>query len=248
MTPAVHHIEGCEQRGGAVPDVVVSHGATTTLLQWQTRLGSIERLDLALLVDGEHDGMRRGVDVEPDDLSQLGGELRIVGQLGQTRPMRLQTVAAPDALHRADTDALNLGHGGSGPMRCLTRRIGLGRRDHVRHSSGFEARDARRTCLVAQQARDTVGHEAFLPAPHSRFADTRSAHDLSRAAAVRRQQHDLCSPDVLLRSVSVRHDSAQPDTVLGTHCNFDAGAHPADSHFGDAQGILNRTQTSDSIH
>jgi hypothetical protein len=30
--------------------------------------------------------------------------------------------------------------------------------------------------------------------------------------------------------------------------NFDAGAHPADSHCGNVEGILNRTQTSDFIH
>src|SRR5580658_11255233 len=109
MTPAVHHIEGCEQRGGAVPDVVVRHGATAAFLQRQARLGAVERLDLALFIDREHDGMRRRLDVEPDDLLQRAGELRIVGQLEQTRLMRLQPVPAPDALHRADTDALNLG-------------------------------------------------------------------------------------------------------------------------------------------
>jgi hypothetical protein len=38
--------------------------------------------------------MRRRLDVEPDDLSQLAGELRIVGQLEQTDPMRLQRVRA----------------------------------------------------------------------------------------------------------------------------------------------------------
>jgi hypothetical protein len=31
------------------------------------------------------------------------------------------TVSAPDALHRTDADALNLGHGGGGPVRRLAR-------------------------------------------------------------------------------------------------------------------------------
>jgi hypothetical protein len=38
------------------------------------------------------------------------------------------------------------------------------------------------------------------------------------------------------------------DTIRGIHFNFDAGAHPADSHSGDPAGIPNRTQTSDFIH
>jgi hypothetical protein len=37
-------------------------------------------------------------------------------------------------------------------------------------------------------------------------------------------------------------------TILGTHCNFDPGAHPADSHASEIAGILNRTQMSDFIH
>jgi hypothetical protein len=96
--------------------------------------------------------------------------------------------------------------GGSAWVAATTRAT-------VRASSGG-MRDRRG--LVAQQARDTIGHEAFLPAPDGRLADTRITHDLGRAAAVCRQQHDLCSPDVLLRSVSVRHDRVQPDTVRGT--------------------------------
>src|SRR5580700_10588160 len=106
------------------PDVVVRHGATAAFLQRQARLGAVERLDLALFIDREHDGMRRRLDVEPDDLSQLAGELRIIGKLEQTRPMRLQTVPAPDALHRTDTDAVNLGHGSGSRVRGFAGWIG----------------------------------------------------------------------------------------------------------------------------
>jgi hypothetical protein len=53
---------------------------------------------------------------------------------------------------------------------------------------------------------------------------------------------------MLLRRVAVRHDRVQLDTISGTHVNFDAGAHPADSHFGEIIGIQNRTQMSDFIH
>jgi hypothetical protein len=142
----------------------VRHGAAAAFLHWQARRGAVERLDLALFIDREHDGMRRRLDVEPDDLLKLAGELRIVGQLEQTRPMRLQPVPAPDALHRADTDALNLGHAGGGPVRHLARWIGPGRSDDACHGPGLERRNARRARLVAQQAGDAIGHEAPLPA------------------------------------------------------------------------------------
>ena len=52
-TPADHltfeHVEGSEQRSGAVTLVVMGHGAGATLLHRQTQLGTVQRLDLTLL-------------------------------------------------------------------------------------------------------------------------------------------------------------------------------------------------------
>ena len=44
---AVEDVEGGEQRGGAVTFVVVRHRAGTAGLHRQSRLGAVERLDLA---------------------------------------------------------------------------------------------------------------------------------------------------------------------------------------------------------
>jgi len=56
----------------------------------QAGLGTVERLDLALLVDGQHDGVGRRIDVEADDVAQFGDELR-AGSIVATRlPMRRQ--------------------------------------------------------------------------------------------------------------------------------------------------------------
>jgi hypothetical protein len=49
-------VEDGEQRRGAVPLVIVCHGSEPALLQRQAWLGAIEGLDLALLVDRQHDG------------------------------------------------------------------------------------------------------------------------------------------------------------------------------------------------
>ena len=64
---ALKHIERGEQSGDAVTLVVVGHGASPTLFHRQPRLGAIQRLDLAFLIDREHDGMVGRVDVQPDD-------------------------------------------------------------------------------------------------------------------------------------------------------------------------------------
>src|SRR6266566_6429081 len=54
---AVEHVEGGEQGGGAVTLVIMGQGAGAARLHRQARLGAVERLDLALLVDREYDGM-----------------------------------------------------------------------------------------------------------------------------------------------------------------------------------------------
>ena len=73
---AFEHVERGEQRRGAVALVVMGHRAGAALLHRQAGLGAVERLDLALLVDRQHDGMGRRIDVQADDVPQLGDELR----------------------------------------------------------------------------------------------------------------------------------------------------------------------------
>ena len=61
---AFQHVEGGKQRGRPVPLVVVGHRLAAALLDRQAGLGSIEGLDLALLVDRQHDGVRRRIDID----------------------------------------------------------------------------------------------------------------------------------------------------------------------------------------
>ena len=71
---AVEHIEGGEQRGGAVALVVMGHGAGFARLERQARLGAIEGLDLGLLIDREDQGVLGRGQVEADDVLELGDE------------------------------------------------------------------------------------------------------------------------------------------------------------------------------
>ena len=73
---AVEHVHGREQRRRAVALVVVGHGSGAALLHRQAGLGAVERLDLALFVDRQDDGVRRRIDIEPDDVAQLGRRTR----------------------------------------------------------------------------------------------------------------------------------------------------------------------------
>ena len=97
---ALQHVERGEQRRRAVALVVVGHRPAAALLHRQARLGAVERLDLRLLVDRQHQRMLGRIDIEADDVLDLGGELRIVRQLEGAHPVRLEAVRRPDALHR----------------------------------------------------------------------------------------------------------------------------------------------------
>ena len=44
--------------------------------------------------------MGRRIDIETDDVADLGGELRIVGKLEGTNAVRRQAMSAPEALKR----------------------------------------------------------------------------------------------------------------------------------------------------
>ena len=68
---AFENIEGCEQGGGAMSLVVVREGCGAALLHRQARLSSVERLDLALLVNRQNDGVVRRIDIKADDVAQL---------------------------------------------------------------------------------------------------------------------------------------------------------------------------------
>jgi hypothetical protein len=67
--------------GGAVAHVVVAAALGHPGHQRQHRRRGVERLDLGLLVDAEHDRGVGGVEVKADDVSDLVDELRIGREL-----------------------------------------------------------------------------------------------------------------------------------------------------------------------
>jgi hypothetical protein len=64
------------------------------------------------------------IDVQADDVPQLGRELGVLGELEPLDAMRLQAVPSPDPLHRAQADPGHLGHRPAGPVGRLARRLG----------------------------------------------------------------------------------------------------------------------------
>ena len=222
---AVEHAERGEQGGGAVPLVIVRHGLAAPGLDRQSRLGAVERLDLALFVDRQHHRMGRRIDIEPDDVGELGGKAGIARALEGAQPVRLQFVRPPDALHRTHRDADGLGHRPAGPVGRLVRRLGARQCHHPRRGFRRDRRLAGLAGLVAQQTLDPALGKALLPPPHRRPADADALRHLLRRVPICRGEHDARPLDVFARPVAVGHDrrqllalrSAQNHTYLLCH-------------------------------
>ena len=148
-------LERREQRGGAVADVVVGRLLRQPGAHRQDRRGPVQRLDLGFLVDREHHRLLRRVQIQADDVADLGLQLRVGGELERLAPPRLQTPFAPDPRdpHVRDPrpDRSVIGQQPRGPVRDpepLRRR--LQRRQH--HRDLIHLRRAPRLGPVIQPA------------------------------------------------------------------------------------------------
>lgn len=75
---AVENVERCKQRSGPVTLVIMGHRAEPSLLERQPRMRAVERLHLALLVKGQHDGMGWRIDIKPNHLVEFIRKLGVV--------------------------------------------------------------------------------------------------------------------------------------------------------------------------
>jgi hypothetical protein len=212
---SVEHVHRRKQRRRAIALVIMSHRSRPALLHRQAGLGSVERLDLALLVDGKDNSVRRRIDLEPDRVAQFVDERRVIGELELPDAVWLKSVGAPDALHGRDADAGCLRHRCAGPMRGFgPRRLHRQRHDAF-GDSGIKLRDARRPRLVAQQPFKALVGKAFLPAPDAGLRLARLAHDRARvdpsavSKTIRARQTCFCGAFRSLTSARSRSRSAE---------------------------------------
>lgn len=221
------HVQRGEERGGAVALVVVGHRGSASLLERQPRLGPVERLDLGLLVDAEHDRAVRRVEVEADDLGDLLLEHRVVRDLEALHDMRLQPGIGPDAPHARSRNSHRLCHRRAAPVRGIGRGLLHGLRDHLQPDLPRQRRHPRGPRLVPLEPRHALIEIPLLPAPDRRLRHARLPHDLGGATPIGRGQHDLGPPDELARRVAVGDQGLQLGAVGGAKVKADVGAsHP----------------------
>lgn len=82
-------IQRSEQSSGPMADVVVGNALHIAEPHGQDRLSSIERLNLAFLVNAKHQSVVWRVEIKPRDIAHLLYKERIGGELEMARSMRL---------------------------------------------------------------------------------------------------------------------------------------------------------------
>jgi hypothetical protein len=223
---------------GAVSLVVVGHSSGAALLHGQAGLGAIEGLDLALFIDAEDQSLVRGIEVEPDDVLHLRGEVPIARNLESLDKMRLQSVSAPDPLNAAAGKSRRRRHAAHTPMGGIPR--GLMQR-HVHHLLDLLSRErlaARRPGCVLQQPAHPLAHVAAAPTADREDALAHRRRNRHRRQPVSRQQHDPGPPNHLLRRVAVPNQLLQSLTISCADRNPLDLPHPR--RFAGSRGFVNR--------
>ena len=105
------------------------------------RLGTIHGLALLLLVDAQHHGPLRGVQVRPHDVAHFRYELRVLGQFERFVPVQLEPKRLLDPCDSCRTQAALGSHRARAPV-CGCARQRLQRFDH--HAFDFGVPDLAR--------------------------------------------------------------------------------------------------------
>ena len=167
----LQHVQCGEQRRRSMAFVVVGHGAAAAGFQRQSRLGTVERLDLALFVDRQHHRMGGRIEIKADDIRHFLSELRITRALEAAHAVRSWCAAQMRCTERRDMAvAFAMARpvqyvvpGGGSPhvsaTTCATLSAGIGRLPGLRvlsRSNPSGPSSAKRCCQRQTMGRLTL--------------------------------------------------------------------------------------------
>jgi len=93
------NVESRKQRGGAMANVVVGHTFHISQAHRQHRLGAVQGLNLALLIDTEDQSMVGRVEIQANNIADLFDEERIGREFEAAAAMRLQGEGLKQPMH-----------------------------------------------------------------------------------------------------------------------------------------------------
>lgn len=178
----------------------------------QNRFGSIQRLNPALLVDGQHDCAARRIHVKSHDIPYFLDQLRIFRKLEAFHAVRLQPESPPNPHDGILGHSHLLRHQTSAPMRAMSGHRFQSFRDYRFHTTiGDPARRAYPRFI--QQSIDSVLAEPLPPLPYSCSSNVQLRGDLRIVRAFAAIQRDAGPVSGRLRRLrpTARPGSASPD-------------------------------------
>ena len=148
------------------------------LLDRQSRLGTIECLDLAFLVDAQDQGLVWRVEIKADHIVELFDKTFVAAELESLGQMRLEAVSIPNTLNRHPADALRLGHSADAPVSGASWcRVQSG----LHHCPHFFLGDTWDTAWprgIFLQSFQTKGKKSFPPQLHGRSGNRQRLRDV----------------------------------------------------------------------
>src|SRR5437867_271683 len=104
---SIQHAERRKEGGRTVALVVMGLTRRNSGTQREQRLRSVQRLNLALLVNTQYQRFVRWIQIQPNDVMQLFDKPLVPAQLERFDPMRLQTMLFPDSVDSGLTQSLS---------------------------------------------------------------------------------------------------------------------------------------------
>jgi len=214
---AIQHVQGGKKTSRSVPFVVMRHRSAASLFHGQSRLSSIQGLDLRFFVDAQNQGFIRGIQIESDHIGQFFNKVFILRQLERFNAMRLQSVGLPDTGHRGMADSNRLGHRPRTPMGCVGRMSLQGSINN--HFHGRIVGSAR-TPSMRRIFTDSGGAEFFKTCSPQKNRRTGNPEILGNGViglTVRGRQADTRSEDDSLRGSFRVYPSFQSPSLFRGH-------------------------------
>ncbi len=222
----IEQAQGCEQGGRAVASVVVRHRPTAPLLQREARLGAIEGLDVAFLVDAQDQGLVRGIKIESHDIVELLDKLLVPADREGPDEMGLEVVSLPDTPNRRLAEALGLGQAARAPVGGGGGCRVQGGLDDGPHVAFGDAWDTPRTRGVLFQTSQSQGQKPVPPELHRGPGEVQGPSNVLTAYAIGRHLNDPGTLHQAKGDTPALRPGGQGRALVGREKNRGCGSHP----------------------
>src|SRR5712692_4598255 len=217
------YIQRSEQGRGSMPFVVMRHRSATPFLHRQAGLGSIQCLNLTLLVHANDQRFIGRIQIQAHNVSQFLHKLRIARQLKLAHSMWLQPVGIPDALNRRRTRAAMLGHRPTAPVSRALRFAVQRRVDNPLDLAGRYRRFSAAPFLNLSQTRWASSNEAFAPHNTRWSADFHVLSNPVVGESLCSHQNNPTPRNNTLRSILGTDPDAERALLVGRNRKFFGG-------------------------